>query len=241
MPQALILVGGQGTRLGALTASLPKPMLDIGGRPFIEHLIEEVARHGVENIILLCGYLADRIADAFDGRTLRGAHIRCVTEPAPMGTGGALRQAADRLDDRFLLLNGDSFFDLNLLDLDRLADETAGLGIVALRAVLDTGRYGRVSLAGERISAFAEKQGSGPGVINGGVYLLRRAVLDYIQTLPCSLETDILPRLAAEHRLSGRVYPGYFIDIGIPEDLQRAQAELPQRRRRPCFSTATAS
>ncbi|EIC23747.1 sugar phosphate nucleotidyltransferase [Thiorhodovibrio frisius] len=104
MPQALILVGGQGTRLGPLTAALPKPMLNIGGRPFIERLIEEVARHGIDDIILLCGYLAERIAKAFDGTRIRGAHISCVTEPAPLGTGGALRQAAERLDDRFLLL-----------------------------------------------------------------------------------------------------------------------------------------
>jgi D-glycero-D-manno-heptose 1,7-bisphosphate phosphatase len=154
---------------------------------------------------------------------------------APLGTGGALRQAAELLDERFLLLNGDSFFDLNLLDLDRLADETDALGAVALRAVGDTGRHGRVTLAGERISAFAEKQGGGPGLINGGVYRLRREVLDAIERLPCSLETDILPQLAAAQRLVGRVYPGYFIDIGIPEDLQRIQAELPQRRRPTLF------
>lgn len=235
MQQALILVGGQGTRLGAMIAALPKPMLEINSRPFLRLLIEEVARHGVQDIILLCGYLAERIAEAFDGTTIRGAHIRCVTEPAPMGTGGALRQAADRLEERFLLLNGDSFFDFNLLDLHTLAAETAALGTVALRSLSDTGRYGRVTLAGQRITAFAEKQDCGPGLINGGVYLLHRDVLDYIQTLPCSLEKDILPRLAAENRLFGRPYPGYFIDIGIPEDLQRAKAELPHRRRPTLF------
>ncbi|WP_091332726.1 HAD-IIIA family hydrolase [Allochromatium warmingii] len=235
MRQALILVGGQGTRLGDLTANLPKPMLDIGGRPFLQRLIEEVARHGFQDILLLCGYLADRIVDAFDGVTLHGARVRCIIEPQPLGTGGALRQAADRLDDRFLLLNGDSLFDFNLLDLQRVADDADWLGIVALRALSDTGRYGRVTLAGNRITAFAEKQGQGAGVINGGVYLLRRQVLDAIQGLPCSLEQAILPRLAAENRLFGRVYQGYFIDIGIPADLQRAQVELAQRRRPALF------
>jgi D-glycero-D-manno-heptose 1,7-bisphosphate phosphatase len=233
--QAIILVGGKGTRLGALTADTPKPMMDIAGRPFIKLLIDEVARHGFEDIILLCGHLAEKIYAIFDGMNVLNARVRCVIEPQPMGTGGALQQVANLLADDFLLLNGDSLFDFNLLDLKTLALNQPWLAKVALRPLPDTGRYGTVSLDGERITSFAEKTSSGSGLINGGVYMLRRDVLDYIQSIPCSLEKDILPRLVAEGKLYGRAYLGYFIDIGIPEDLQRAQLELSNRQRPTVF------
>jgi D-glycero-D-manno-heptose 1,7-bisphosphate phosphatase len=152
-----------------------------------------------------------------------------------MGTGGALQQAADLLDYEFLLFNGDSLFDFNLLDLQTLAAKKPWLGKVALRPLPDTGRYGTVSLNGECITSFAEKTSSGSGLINGGVYMLRREILGYIKSIPCSLEKDIMPKLFAEGKLYGRTYSGYFIDIGIPEDLQRAQVELPNRRRPTIF------
>lgn len=233
--QAVILVGGKGTRLGSLTADMPKPMMDIGGVPFIHTVIEQVARHGFMDIVLLCGHLADRIYSAFDGMMIRNARVRCVVEPKSMGTGGALLQAADLLDKEFLLLNGDSLFDFNLLDLITVATEKDWLGKVALLPLPDTGRYGTVTLSGERITAFAEKSGNSPGLINGGVYMLRRKVLDFIKQTPCSLEQEILPRLVERGQLYGRVYDGYFIDIGIPEDLRRAQVELSHRRRPTVF------
>lgn len=235
MNQAIILVGGKGTRLGMLTVNTPKPMMEIAGRPFILLLIEEIARHGFKDIVLLCGHLAEKIYSIFDGMSVMNARVRCVIEPQPMGTGGALQQAADLLDDEFLLLNGDSLFDFNLLDLQTLASKEPWLGKVALRPLPDTGRYGTVTLDGERITSFAEKTSSGSGLINGGIYVLRRDVLGYIQSIPCSLEKDILPRLVAEGRLYGRAYSGYFIDIGIPEDLQRAQVELSNHRRPTIF------
>jgi D,D-heptose 1,7-bisphosphate phosphatase len=235
MKQAVILVGGKGTRLGRLTSETPKPMMDIGGRPFIHILIEEIARHGFLDIVLLCGHLAERIYSVFDDMIVLGARVRCLIEPQPMGTGGALLQAADQLDESFMLMNGDSFFDFNFLDLRYFSVGRAWLGKVALRPLQDTGRYGVVKLEGERITAFAEKAAIGPGLINGGVYILRRQVLDYINKVPCSLEQDVLPQLVAEGLIFGRAYPGYFIDIGIPEDLRRARDELPSRRRATMF------
>lgn len=235
MKQAIILVGGKGTRLGHLTTDTPKPMMQIGEQPFIDLLIKEVARHGYEDIILLCGHLAEKIYVAFDGMTVLKARVRCVVEPQPKGTGGALQQVAGFLEDEFLLLNGDSLFDFNLLDLQTLAINNSWLGKVALRSIPDTGRYGTVTLDGERVTTFAEKSGNGPGLINGGVYMLRREVLDFIKQTPCSLEQEILPRLVERGQLYGRAYDGYFIDIGIPEDLRRAQMELPNRRRPTIF------
>lgn len=228
--QALILVGGKGTRLGAHTAHRPKPMMEVGARPFLQQVIEEVARHGITDIVLLCGHMAGHIVEAFEGMVVCQARVRCVTEPCPMGTAGAITQVSDSLQEQFLLLNGDSFFDLNLLDLPSLAPGSDWLGKVALRPLADTGRYGTVGLAGEQITSFAEKAAQGPGLINGGVYLLRRDVLQDIVKVPCSLETELLPKLVDRGRLFGRAYPRYFIDIGIPEDLKRAQAQLPLRR-----------
>ena len=115
--QAVVLVGGRGTRLGELTADSSKPMLPIGDRPFLELLIDEISRHGIDELLLLCGYLGEGLVDRFDGTTKHGCRIKCQMEDAPAGTVGALRNAYDALAPEFLLLNGDSFFDINLLDL----------------------------------------------------------------------------------------------------------------------------
>lgn len=233
--QAVILVGGRGERLGRLTENTPKPMMSIGTSTFLEVLVDEVARHGFREIILLCGYRAEAILSVFDGKTRLGARVRCIVEDQPMGTAGALRMAAEWLDEQFLLLNGDSLLDINLLDLVTVAPGRDWLCKVALRRLPDTGRFGTVTLEGERIVSFAEKVGSGPGLINGGIYLLKRTVLDWVQAVPCSLEREVLPRLAEQGLLYGRPYEGYFIDIGLPDDLARAQAEIPGRRRAAVF------
>lgn len=229
--QAVILVGGRGTRLGQLTQLTPKPMMPIGSTSFLDILVEEVARHGFSDIVLLCGYQAQAIVESFDTHTRHRAHIRCLVESQPMGTAGALIPALPLLEDAFALLNGDSLFDINLLDLTTIAPGHAWLGKVALRRLPETGRYGTVSLDHERVISFAEKTGSGPGLINGGVYLLRREALEGLPLPPCSLEQQVLPGLAARGLLFGRAYEGYFIDIGLPEELNRAQEDLPRRRR----------
>lgn len=233
--QAVVLVGGLGTRLGALTAEVPKPMLPIGDRSFLARHLEDVARHGFDEILLLCGHKAGVIVDAFDGKTVHDATVRCVIEPSPLGTAGALRFASALLREEFYLFNGDSLFEFNILDIETLGRGANWVGKVALRPVPDTARYGRVTLAGERIETFAEKGSGGPGLINSGVYLLRREVLARIGEGPCSLERDVFPFLAQDGTLLGRGYDGYFIDIGVPDDLERARQEIPERRHRAVF------
>ena len=232
--QAVILVGGRGTRLGAATDQCPKPLVDVGGRPFLDYLIAELVRHGFTDILLLAGYLAEQLK-ALEARAPElGCRIRCVVEDAPAGTGGALMQAREHLAEQFLLLNGDSLFAINYLDLCLpVAGVPDAVGIMALRRMADTGRYGRVELSGVAITAFAEKGSAGAGLINGGIYWLRRSVLDWIDTVPASLEQDVLPRLARAGLLAGKSYDGFFIDIGIPDDLRRAQTLIPARMRRP--------
>jgi D,D-heptose 1,7-bisphosphate phosphatase len=235
--QAVILCGGRGTRLGALTAEVPKPLLPIDGAPFLDLLLFELGRHGIRQILLLAGFAADRIADYASATALKerfGLTIEIAVEPEPAGTGGALRHARARLDEAFLLLNGDSWFDINLCDLAaQLTRQPSALGVLALRQVADSGRYGTVTVVGERIASFAARGSTdGPGLVNGGVYALRRAVIDELAA-HASLEADLLPRLAAACRLRGILREGYFVDIGLPEDLARARSEVPQCQRRP--------
>jgi len=229
--QAVFLVGGRGTRLGALTRDTPKPLLHVGDRPFLEMLIREAARHGFKDILLLAGHLADAVR-VYDGREIHGARIKVLVEPSQAGTAGALIFAKDHLRDRFLMANGDSFFDINLSAL-AMDEGPAPLARLALRAVEDAGRYGRVDLVGAKITAFNEKGQSTPGVINGGIYILQKSIVDLIGPLPASIESDVFPQLVANGDVEGRVYDGAFIDIGIPSDFERAQTLIPDLCARP--------
>jgi histidinol-phosphate phosphatase family protein len=230
--QAALLVGGRGTRLGPLTETLPKPLAPVAGRPFLDWQIEEVARFGFGRILLLAGYKAEQIRDRYHGRTVRGAALEVVAEPEPLGTAGALRLFAERLDPRFLLLNGDTLFAINLCDLPLRAGDA--LATLALRRTAPGGRYGTVELAADgRVTGFAARSPDRGGPINGGIYLLDRGITDWIGEGAVSLEAEVFPRLAAVGRLRGALYDAPFIDIGIPEDLERAQAEIPAMGHRP--------
>ena len=236
----MLLVGGKGTRLGELTRTKPKPLMGIDDdRVFLDFLIENVARQGYGRITLLAGFHGDQIGERYSGRTVRGARLEVLVEPEPLGTGGAVRFARDLLDERFLLSNGDTYFDLSYRGLEAAWAGATTAGVIALRNVDDAGRYGSVRLAGDRITAFEEKGQDAsckPGVINAGVYLLSKSVVD---ELPAggsiSLETDVFPGLAAAGRLIGLKRDGYFIDIGLPETLGQARRELPALATRPAL------
>jgi D,D-heptose 1,7-bisphosphate phosphatase len=231
--QALVLVGGKGTRLGALTASTPKPLLPIAQELcFLDVLIEEIARRGFTDIILMAGHLAEQFQARYDGRSRHGAVITVVCEPEPAGTGGALRYVVDRLDPWFLMMNGDTLFDFNLRDLVSRPPDRA-LGRIALRRIDDTSRYGKVTFEHGLIRSFIEKGSGaeGPGMISGGAYLLSRDILAGMSG-PCSIERDVFPGLADAQLLEGRVFDGYFLDMGLPETYRQAIDEIPQRRTR---------
>lgn len=232
--QAAILVGGLGTRLGERTRLVPKPLLEVGGRPFLDYLLDELTRYPtIETIVLLAGHRAEAVVEAYHGKRWRGAAVIVVCEPAPCGTGGALKHAAAALDERFFLLNGDSWFDFNLLDLALRAENSSAMVHIALKRDRAGDRYGRVALENGRVSSFLAAGDRPSGPINTGVYCVDRAVLDYVGEMPCSLEQQVFPRLVAEGRLAADLYDGFFIDIGIPEDFERAQHELPRRLQRP--------
>lgn len=230
--QCVFLVGGFGTRLGALTQATPKPLLNVGGRPFLAWLLREVSRHGFTEAVMLGGFRGEQLEAVLGDGSDFGLKIRHVIEPAPAGTAGALTHAADFLDETFLLMNGDSLLDINLLDLCQPLPDSV-VARAALRQVPDAGRYGQVTLDGDKVTGFNEKSNDAtPGVINGGVYWMRRAILERINRTPMSLEQDIFPDLATEGRLEGRVYDRPFIDIGVPSSFSEAQSFVPSVARR---------
>lgn len=216
---AAVLAGGLGTRLRPAVADRPKVLATVAGRPFLSHLLNQLAAGGIEDVVLLVGYGADQVRSTFGDR-YNGLRLRYSTEPAPLGTGGAVVNARPHLDrDRVLLLNGDSYCDF---DMHQLATTDADLAMV-LAAVADTARYGRVAVADGRVTGFSEKGVAGPGPINAGVYLFRRTLLDGLPPGPQSWERDILPAWVGRGLVRG-VAGGRFIDIGTPGSYAEADA-----------------
>ena len=246
--QCVIVVGSPGARLGDVAAGTPKPILPCGDRPFLAWLMREFLRYGVSEFLLLGGQIPatlDACVREITAGLPRPATLAISGQPAQAGTGGALFHARDRLDPRFLLCKWDTLFDFNLANLLAAAarDEPAVLGRIALRSQSDASRFGTVDLDGERIIAFrgtpsgsAAIPGGTPtgGVASTGVYLLDRRLIDDLSS-DCSLERDVLPRLAAHGVLRGTLGAGYFCDIGEAEDLKRAQTDIPGRLRRPAL------
>jgi D-glycero-D-manno-heptose 1,7-bisphosphate phosphatase len=230
--QCAVLVGGLGTRLGALTAATPKPLLPCGGRPFLAWLLREFVRFGITDFLLLTGHLSEAVEQAaadIQASLPRAATVTLSQEPFRAGTGGAVFHARDRLDQRFLLCNGDSLFDCNLARLLAAAadDRPDVTGRMVLRQLDDASRFGVVALEDDRVTAFRERPPPGTGgVINGGIYLFHRSLVDSLSP-SCSLEADAMPGLAAQGALRGVLADGYFRDIGVPDDFAAAQTELP--------------
>jgi D,D-heptose 1,7-bisphosphate phosphatase len=233
--QAVILVGGLGSRLRAATASIPKPILQCGDRPFLAWLLRELIRFGFDEFVLLTGHLSQVLEAALPkivASLPRPVTVTISAEPIRAGTGGALFYARHLLRERFILCNGDSILDFNLARL--LAAKPVPARIV-LRQVPDTDRYGVVSVKDDLVVGFDKAADMrGPGLVNAGIYLLERDSLDSL-TPTCSLEEDVLPQQALNRQLHATFASGYFIDIGIPDDLARAQTELPAQLHRPAL------
>jgi NDP-sugar pyrophosphorylase family protein len=225
---AVILVGGLGTRLRNVVGDRPKPMALVNRKPFLEILVAQLQRAAVRNIVLCVGHRAEVIEAHFGNGSAYGIRIRYAHEKELLGTAGAVRNALDMVgSDPFLVLNGDSycwvdFSELVAHHLNRRAEAT----IVAVETP-DCSRYGKLQLQRDGVvDKFVEKtQASGTGSINAGIYLLQQAV---IQRLPtgkvASFERDVFPALVEQHSLHSIKSSGPFIDIGIPPELQRAQA-----------------
>jgi len=224
---AVILAGGLGTRLRAAVADVPKVLAPVHGRPFLTHVLERLAAASVRRAVLLTGYRADDV-ERIIGTRCGSLQLEYSRETRPLGTGGALRQALERLDTpTILLLNGDSCCDIDLQQFfnwhrRRRADLT-----MAVARVADASRFGRVQLNTEgKIVRFVEKGATArPGWINAGIYLIQRRLLESMPTgQSLSLEREFLPRWLATERVLGFRCVGPFLDIGTPESYTAAES-----------------
>ena len=202
--EAIVLAGGLGTRLGALTAGVPKPMVPIRGRPFLCFVLDYLVREGISRIILSVGYLHEAI-EAFFGTRYRDTEIIYAVEDEPLGTGGALRLALSLAQtDLVLVLNGDTIFPVPVRFLVEAQQRLEADLVMALKRVTESGRFGRIELDAGRVTSFMEKSGAGAALINGGVYLVRRErILAHLPRSAGSLERDVLPGLVRSHVIAG--------------------------------------
>ena len=235
--QAIVLVGGEGTRLRPLTADTPKPAVTLVDRPFLAYAIEWLAAHGVTEVVLACGFLPDVLREALgDEEHHAGVTIAYATEPERLGTAGAIRFAAealgDRLEDRFLALNGDVLADLDLSALVRAHEKRGAQATIGLHPVEDSSAYGLVRCDDDgRVLEFLEKTGEEvPGEINAGAYVLERSVLDLVPAgRAVSIEREVFPRLVGDG-LCALLLDGYWMDIGTPERYLQASWDILEGR-----------
>jgi len=228
--EAIILAGGLGTRLRSAVPDRPKPMAPVAGRPFLEHQLDYWIAQGVTRFVLSVGYRHEAISGHF-GAAYRGVPVAYSVETSPLGTGGGLLLAARSLSGAgaFLLLNGDTYFEVALASLREFHARSRADCTLSLFRSPQQGRYAGLTLGdGGRVIAMGG--GERGGLANGGVYLMERRLLDdgaWPAATRLSLEEDILPAgLRAAKRLFGLEFPGRFLDIGVPEDYARAAALL---------------
>ena len=226
---AVLLVGGFGTRLRTVIDSKPKALASVGEQPFLSLLLFQLRSQGIRHIVLCTGYLGGQIEEMYgDGANL-GLQIIYSREESPLGTGGALKLAAPQLHGMqdFLVMNGDSFVEIDFPQLVQAHRQHNGIMTLAVTQVEDGRRYGSIQTDGSgRVTAFLEKSASAShAMINAGVYLMNAGVLDIIPQGQSSLEKDVFPRLLA-HGVYAEAQSGLFIDIGTPGDYMRAQALL---------------
>lgn len=229
--KAVVLAGGLGTRLRERVPDLPKPMAPVAGRPFLAYVLDALTRGGFDDIVLAVGYRWEAIRAGF-GCSYRGASIAYAVETEPLGTGGAIAHAFASAGikgrEAALVLNGDTYLDLDFAALRAWHEAHAAACSMVLRRVEDTARYGSVEVAGGIVTGFAEKGRSGAGLINAGVYVLQADIFaKFGLSARFALEADLLQRHCADLAPRAYVTDAYFIDIGVPQDFDRAQTELP--------------
>lgn len=219
-----MLVGGLGTRLRAVVDNVPKPMAPVAGRPFLARVMDHLASNGIRRVVLATGYMSE-VVEAAIGASWRDMQVEYSVEQHALGTGGAVRQACQRLwGNSVHVLNGDTYLDYSTAGIAN-AVSAAGASIgVALAWVDDVARYGAVECDAGRITRFREKGGSGPGHVNAGCYFLGpEAIAALPRREAYSFETEVLVPMTAAGGVCGYVDTRGFIDIGVPDDYRRAQ------------------
>lgn len=222
--EAIVLVGGLGTRLRDVVPDLPKPLAPVCGRPFLAYVLDQLAACGISRTVLATGYMAEKVESAI-GSTWKGMSISYSQEKSRLGTGGAIRLAAGMLRGRSVhVANGDTFIRFDPAAMERAVEASGRLMGVALAHVVDVGRYGAVVLEGDRLGSFREKGGRGEGYINAGSYYLSEQALAALPDDEAySFEDRVLHPETAKGHVTGFTSTADFIDIGVPEDYERAQ------------------
>lgn len=227
--QAIILVGGLGTRLRSVVRDRPKPMALIGKKPFVEYIIGGLIRSGIRDIIFAVGYKGEMIEKYFGNGDKWGINIHYAYEEELLGTAGAIKNAGKFItEDYFYVLNGDTYYEIDFNELENCRKNNALEMTIVFRYVPDVSRYGKVEIDNGLLKVFNEKSYEATeGLINGGIYLINRELLKEIPEGKISLENEMIPKwLGDKKRLGGLVSDSYFIDIGIPEDYYRFQADV---------------
>jgi mannose-1-phosphate guanylyltransferase len=230
---AVVLVGGEGTRLRPLTDRTRKDMLSLVDRPLLAFTFEHLRRHGVERSIVSCGYLPAQIRDHF-GDAYAGLGLEYCVEDVPLGTGGGIAYAARELGQTFFALNGDSLREADLDELVAFHRRSGAKATILLTPVADPSRYGLVRLAADgRVETFLEKprpEEIDTNLINAGLYVLDPEVLELVPDgQPVSIEREVFPRLAAEGSVYGLALPGYWLDVGTPDSYLQAHRDVLER------------
>lgn len=228
--QALILAGGEGTRLRPLTSTVPKPVVPLVDRPFIAFMLEWLRGHGVDDVVISCGFLASGVHNVLGDGSAYGIRLRYVEEPRPLGTGGAVKFAEELLDERFLMLNGDVLTDIDLTAQLEQHERTGARATLALVPVEDPSAYGLVRRNGDlSVSEFLEKPSPDQidtNLINAGAYVLHRDVLAGVPLdQHVSIERELFPTLVG-NGLYGYEASGYWLDIGTPERYLQATYDI---------------
>ena len=229
--EVVILAGGLGTRLRSVVSEVPKCMAPVVGKPFLWYLLKYLTHYDVNRVILSVGYLREIIFKWIDGvKDEFPFELDFAVEDEPLGTGGGIMLALEKVTDECVfVLNGDTFFDVDLMqlyDAHMIGEKAITL---ALKPMRDFYRYGRVNMEPQTgtILSFSEKQYCEEGLINGGVYVIsKNAPIFEGLGRKFSFETAVLEPQCSKHELLGVVQNGYFIDIGIPEDYQRASIDF---------------
>lgn len=230
LTEAIILAGGFGTRLQTVVSDVPKPMAPVNGNPFLNYILKYLKFYGVRKAVLSTGYLSEKILNYYGNNHL-GLDLAYTKEESPLGTGGGIRLALEKChSEKVLVLNGDSFFDVNISQYTNQHNTFKSQCSLALRKVNNASRYGTITLGeNARINSFKEKDGKEvSGLINGGVYILNRELYlnETKSNVAFSIEKDFFETKVQELNICGFEHEGYFIDIGIPEDYQKAQNDF---------------
>ena len=233
--EAIILAGGKGTRLSSVVNGVPKPMADVNGTPFLGHVLGRLSASGVDRAILSVGWMFEAIRGYF-GAKYKGIDMDYVIEDRPLGTGGAVKEAlkSAREDDVFVL-NGDTYFEVSLERLLKVHKEKDADVTISLKPMRDFDRYGTVTLDGNgKVAGFSEKRFERSGLVNAGFYVLKTRTAGiigrYCPEESFSFEKDFLEVNVKALNVAPYVEDGYFIDIGIPEDYERAKKEFKMLR-----------